>query len=156
MEKKNLLIFWAAVVTGVFLIACSAGKQMTAQADLPPAPKQVAPETHPEVDFSLSCIECHSTETPDQVEEWSAGMHGQVNVNCFVCHGDGIEEFYPSPTTERCVSCHSRYEVNFSAEKEASSCFSCHDGHTLKFHPSDTPGFGRLFPSQLPRVGKQI
>ena len=91
------------------------------------------PAKHSDVDFSMSCLECHTVETPDITADWEKGMHGQVNVGCFVCHGDGDVEFFPQPTTERCVSCHSAQEADYS-KIEASTCFSCHNGHTLTFH----------------------
>jgi len=90
-------------------------------------------EKHPEVDFSVSCTECHREATPEIVAQWENSKHGLVNVKCYVCHGDGEVEFSPKPTSDRCVGCHSRYEVDFS-KLAVKSCFSCHHGHTLKFH----------------------
>ncbi len=92
-----------------------------------------AEKKHPDVDFSVSCFECHQEVTPEVAETWSKSMHGQVNIKCFICHGDGQEEFYPKPSDTRCISCHSTKEVDFG-KVEATSCFSCHDGHALKFH----------------------
>ena len=88
---------------------------------------------HPDVDFSLTCLECHTDMTPAVVDEWQSGMHGEVNVKCYVCHGDGEVEFYPSGSDDGCIGCHSPQEVDFDAVP-VSSCYDCHNGHSLKFH----------------------
>ncbi len=90
-------------------------------------------EKHIEVDYSVSCMECHQEETPDQTNEWKESAHGKMNFGCYMCHGDGEEEFYPSPDSERCMSCHSDHEVDFE-KSSLNGCFDCHQGHTLKFH----------------------
>lgn len=90
-------------------------------------------EKHPEVDFTLSCLDCHRDMTPDITSEWEKGMHGQVNVGCFICHGDGEVKFYAKPGDDTCMTCHSAQETDFS-NLEVSNCFSCHNGHNLKFH----------------------
>lgn len=90
-------------------------------------------EKHSEVDFSLSCVECHQEVTPEITKDWQAGKHGIFKVGCFVCHGDGQERFSTKPTTESCVMCHSDYESDLSNTK-ATNCFDCHNGHKLKFH----------------------
>ncbi|NOY60235.1 MAG: hypothetical protein GXO75_15095 [Calditrichaeota bacterium] len=95
------------------------------------APK--ADEKHPEVDFSVGCVECHSEVTPEATAEWQHSKHGKFKVGCFVCHGDGEVNFKSKPDDESCISCHSDYEVDWSKSKEK-SCFDCHKGHTLKFH----------------------
>ncbi|NIX57620.1 MAG: cytochrome C [candidate division Zixibacteria bacterium] len=88
---------------------------------------------HPEVDFSLSCKECHKEMTPEVYQDWKSSKHGLMNYGCYMCHGDGQEEFYPSPGSERCVGCHSPQEVDF-AKVPVGNCYDCHKGHTLKFH----------------------
>lgn len=90
-------------------------------------------DEHPDEDFSVSCLECHSVETPEVAKAWTEGMHGLVNVGCFICHGDGQEEFFVSPSSDLCMGCHSSYEVKFE-KSDISSCFTCHNGHSLKFH----------------------
>ncbi len=91
---------------------------------------------HPAVDFSQSCVECHTEVTPDIVKEWKNSKHGKMNFGCYMCHGDGQVEFYPKPGTQRCISCHPEYGFDASKTK-ASNCFDCHQGHTLKFHKID-------------------
>ena len=93
-------------------------------------------EKHPDVDFSVSCVECHTEVTPDVVKDWKSSKHGEMNFGCYMCHGDGQQEFYARPGSQRCISCHPAYEVDFSKTK-ASNCFDCHQGHTLKFHKTD-------------------
>ena len=90
-------------------------------------------DKHPEVDFSISCVECHTEVTPDIVKDWRGSKHGMMNFGCYMCHGDGVEEFHAKPGTEKCISCHSGQEVNFS-KTPVNNCFDCHTGHTLKFH----------------------
>ncbi len=90
-------------------------------------------EMHPDVDFSVSCMECHQEVTPDVVKDWKSSKHGMMNFGCYMCHGDGQQEFYPQPTTEKCLSCHTGVPVD--ARKGGNlNCFTCHKGHTLKFH----------------------
>lgn len=90
-------------------------------------------ESHPPVDFDVSCKECHAETTPVVHEKWNEGRHGQVNVGCFVCHEDGVEDFRRVAPAESCRGCHdAQYESFVQSGQE--SCFVCHDGHTLTFH----------------------
>ncbi len=91
---------------------------------------------HPKVNFSVSCVECHTNVTPDIVKEWKSSKHGEMNFGCYMCHGDGQQEFYPRPGSDRCISCHGDHAVDFSKTK-ATNCFDCHQGHTLKFHKNN-------------------
>lgn len=88
---------------------------------------------HTEVDFTISCKECHSETTPDVYEAWKSSKHGLMNFGCYMCHGDGQEEFSPKPGSGTCVGCHSPQDTDFS-KLSVKNCFDCHDGHTLKFH----------------------
>lgn len=100
------------------------------------ADKQEKAVKHADVDWSISCMECHQQVTPDAVKEWKSSKHGMMNFGCYMCHGDGQVEFYPQPGTERCIGCHSGYEVD-SAKTGVKNCFDCHKGHTLKFHQKE-------------------
>jgi hypothetical protein len=93
-------------------------------------------EKHPEVDFTISCKECHKEANPTIYNEWAASGHGKMNFGCYMCHGDGIEEFSAKPASDHCISCHSDQEVDFS-QAQWNSCFDCHQGHTLKFHSNE-------------------
>lgn len=88
---------------------------------------------HIDVDFSLSCNECHIDVTPDIVADWKSSGHGRMNFGCYICHGDGEVEFYPVAFTEKCITCHSNNEEHLSEHKNR-GCFRCHDGHTLIPH----------------------
>lgn len=90
-------------------------------------------QKHAEVDFSISCVECHQETNPELTKAWYEGKHGLVNVGCFVCHDDGEVRFAPKPTSENCVACHSDYTTDAKGA-EIKDCFACHDGHHLKFH----------------------
>ena len=122
MQLKNVSIYkFLLVVLMSFLISFSLLAQKSDDVK------------HAEVDFSISCMTCHEEETPEITEEWQGSKHGMMNFGCYLCHGDGQEEFYPKPGTERCNGCHSGQEVDFS-KVPANNCFDCHQGHTLKFH----------------------
>lgn len=90
-------------------------------------------EKHPDVDWSLSCQECHTNVTPEIYKHWENSAHGQVGFGCYICHGDGQEEFHPKGQDVGCQGCHAEQLVEFEKTK-FSSCYDCHQGHTLKFH----------------------
>lgn len=124
MKIKIYVILIIGIVT--FLFACSQSSEVTLTSS--PLVTQ-----HPDVDWTISCTECHQDVTPEIVEAWSESRHGKVNFGCYICHGDGEEVFHAKGTDERCSGCHAGQEVNFEKTK-LKSCFDCHDGHTLKFH----------------------
>ena len=93
-------------------------------------------EKHPDVDWSISCNECHAEMTPEVFKAWENSSHGQVNFGCYICHGDGQEEFHAKGQDDGCQGCHAQQLVDFEKVK-AESCFDCHDGHSLKFHNSN-------------------
>lgn len=103
----------------------TAGVVSTALAD--------APAEHPDVEFDVSCNDCHAEETPEVYAAWESGVHGDVNIKCFICHGDGTETFTLKPPVETCRGCHDTAFPAFEASGQE-SCFSCHDHHTLQFH----------------------
>lgn len=119
---------YVILVIGIFafLFACSQSSEVTLNSR--PLVTQ-----HPNVDWTISCTDCHRDVTPEIVEAWNESRHGKVNFGCYICHGDGEEVFHAKGTDERCSGCHAGQEVNFEKTK-MSSCFDCHDGHTLKFH----------------------
>lgn len=91
------------------------------------------PEKHPNVDLSIGCQECHAQQTPNIFKEWKESKHGVMNYGCYMCHGDGVEEFAAKPKSERCTACHSGQTVDFT-KLQVKNCFTCHQGHSLKFH----------------------
>ncbi|KAA3661403.1 MAG: hypothetical protein DWQ10_04585 [Calditrichaeota bacterium] len=147
MDRKiSVLLIVLLSVALIASFSCSSSQQMAQTTKAPPAPK--APAKHTDVDFTQSCLDCHKSETPDVVAEWESGMHGEVNIGCYICHGDGQEEYYPEPNAETCVSCHSGY-VPVYPGTGVKDCFGCHDYHTLRFHPEDTGGFGDAGPQWM-------
>lgn len=118
MVRKEKFIWVLVIVLGVWLAAFAGEKKA---------------EKHAEVDFSISCVECHSDATPDIVKDWKGSKHGMMNFACYMCHGDGQETFAAKPGSDSCIGCHSGHEVDFSQVK-VKNCFDCHGGHTLKFH----------------------
>ena len=119
-----------SIIFRMFLIGIAASFILTSNIF---ADKDDTKAKHPDIDYTISCLECHQEETPVQTKEWQNSAHGIMNFGCYMCHGDGEEEFYPRPGSERCISCHSDQEVDFS-KTSLNNCFDCHQGHTLKFH----------------------
>ena len=154
--KMIFRLFFLSVLAAMLTAqSCSQTKPMrTADAEVAEAPapaaQQMVPQKHSDEDFSMSCFECHAEVTPEITEEWTAGKHGQLNVGCFICHGDGQEEFWAKPTGEQCATCHAGHNVDFSQMAGIENCFTCHGGHDLKFHPEKTGGFGTVLPQWLP------
>jgi len=116
------------LVIGLIIVSCC-----------PPETTTVTPEpittkvlvTHPDEDFtSMSCSECHADITPDIYNDWKESGHGKMDYGCYICHGDGLVEFYPTANTEGCVACHSNNEPHL-ARFEYGRCFECHDVHSL-------------------------
>lgn len=33
------------------------------------------------------CVDCHTVETPGAVADWKLSRHGQLGLDCSVCHG---------------------------------------------------------------------
>ncbi len=116
------------IILLAFIVAVSLAGNLTA------AEKKA--DKHPDVDFSISCVECHTEVTPKAVQEWKSSKHGMMNFGCYMCHGDGQEDFAARPGSDRCIACHSGQEVDFS-KTPVKNCFDCHQGHTLKFHQGD-------------------
>lgn len=90
-------------------------------------------DKHPDIDWTVSCVDCHTDMTPDIVKDWEMSRHGDVGFSCYLCHGDGQETFYAKGSDKDCLGCHAAQEVDFEKSNVA-SCFDCHNGHTLKFH----------------------
>ena len=69
------------------------------------------------------CVECHAAETPGAVADWRLSRHGEMGLDCSVCHGthtsvddvDGLRAVTP----ETCGNCHSNRVEQFSKGKHA-------------------------------------
>lgn len=123
----NILLAITVVIFVALIVSCGA---LTQSDTTPLATKAAKVATHPVVDFSLSCVECHEGVTPTITAKWSASGHGRVNFGCYICHGDGEETFAAKPGTDGCISCHSGSMEHLNSVGQT-SCFECHDGHTL-------------------------
>lgn len=87
---------------------------------------------HPDVDFTTSCVDCHSVVTAEIVEGWRQSKHGEHGHGCEMCHGVSMNDFQPKGAL-RCRRCHEKQRMLIS-RTSARTCFDCHDGHTLSFH----------------------
>ena len=90
---------------------------------------------HAEVDFTISCMECHAEVTPDVYEQWRESKHGIMNYGCYMCHGDGVEEFTAKPGMDGCNGCHADQIMKLESKESDSgkqTCYSCHEVHSLK------------------------
>ncbi len=70
-----------------------------------------------------SCVECHSSVTPGAVSDWKLSRHGQMGLDCSVCHGthasaEDVSELR-SVTPETCVTCHAERVEQFKRGKHA-------------------------------------
>lgn len=135
-ESVRVLALVALGLTG--LVACAHIGGASSVGQVAPAHAESS-VTHPDVDFDVNCRECHAETTPDVYARWHEGRHGQVNVSCFACHGDGIEKFRLVAAPETCRGCHDAQYQSF-VESDHESCFTCHDGHTLTFHSAYAEG----------------
>ncbi len=73
---------------------------------------------------SSACTDCHAQITPSIVTDWELSRHGQMWLDCAVCHGDGhtseqdvANVVIPTPAT--CEGCHKTQVEQFSAGKHA-------------------------------------
>lgn len=137
ITRTTLFLAGAVILAGA---ACASQSPQvapapSAEAAEVPAPPQEAQEArHPSVDLEdESCLDCHRRMTRIAVRSWEEGPHGEVNVGCYVCHGDGVEEFFLQPPSDICLSCHTNQAVDFERVPH-DGCFDCHGGHTLTYH----------------------
>lgn len=120
-------------------LACAAGAAPQADAPAPPerggvaVAEELAPQDrHPRVDFTVPCQDCHRRSDPEVVRDWEESLHGQQDVGCVVCHGDGQVHFEARPGDEHCATCHSA-TIADPQHAPVDRCFSCHDAHRLMF-----------------------
>lgn len=84
-----------------------------------------------DVDVKLECLNCHSTMTPDLVDQWGQSKHALDNVKCNVCHGEKTsEDFIARPQKERCRACHPDQVKTISESRmNRVTCSACHPIH---------------------------
>ncbi len=68
------------------------------------------------------CIECHTTVSPGQVQDWQASMHADNDVTCSICHGTKhttAEDYRKAelPSERVCASCHEEQFNSFQKGK---------------------------------------
>jgi hypothetical protein len=139
MRSKKTLLGLLVLPGLVVALSCATGP--APQAD-DPAPSHgvdmtAAPaatqDRHPRVDHRISCQDCHRTDDPEIVRDWEQSLHGQQDIGCYVCHGDGTVHFVARPSDENCAACHSATIADLQ-HAPVDRCFSCHDAHRLTFH----------------------
>lgn len=74
--------------------------------------------------YGEECITCHKKETPNIVSDWSLSKHGQVGVDCAVCHGSEhktMQDFAKAkiPTPDTCAMCHEQQVNQFKKGKHS-------------------------------------
>ena len=129
IQKISTLVVFV-IFSAILIMAC-ASEMAVKKAAEPQKLVSAEPEKHSEVDFTISCMECHQDVTPEAVAEWKESTHGKMNFGCYMCHGDGVEDFAPSPKMDRCEACHSGDEKCMTRTNDG-KCFDCHDGHSMK------------------------
>ena len=87
---KVILIFTS------ILLMISCGAELTTEKVGVPASISNSFIKHQDEDFSMSCSECHLDITPEIYADWQGSGHGKMNYGCYICHGDGDVEFYPT------------------------------------------------------------
>lgn len=128
IQKISFLVVF--VVFSVILVMACASEKAVQKATVAKELISAEPEKHAEVDFSISCMECHQEVTPEAYDAWKESSHGKMNFGCYMCHGDGTVTFASSPTVESCESCHTGHEACMI--NHADACYDCHDGHSMK------------------------
>lgn len=71
-----------------------------------------------------TCVECHSTETPNIVMDWKASKHAANGIECEACHRSEHTTAHDAeetglPTPDVCAGCHSDRVEQFKAGKHA-------------------------------------
>ena len=69
------------------------------------------------------CVECHSAETPGAVADWKLSRHGQMGLDCSVCHGTHESAAdvaaLRAVTPETCGNCHADRVEQYGKGKHA-------------------------------------
>ncbi len=128
IQKISFLVVF--VIFSVILVMACASEKAVQKTTLAKELVLAVSEKHADVDFSISCMECHQEETPEAYNAWKESSHGKMNFGCYMCHGDGEIEFAASPAVDRCEACHTVNEE--CTANNAGTCYDCHDGHSMK------------------------
>ena len=69
IQKISIFIIFI-IFSAILIMACAS--EMAVKKVSEPAPVvTLEPEKHADVDFTISCMECHLEETPEAVAEWN-------------------------------------------------------------------------------------
>ncbi len=84
----------------------------------------ISPGISDEADQEQTCLECHTNQTPNIVQDWKLSKHAENGIDCATCHqGDytsvHTREGSSLPTPQVCAQCHADRVEQFSAGKHA-------------------------------------
>jgi hydroxylamine dehydrogenase len=88
-----------------------------------------------------TCIDCHQGKTPNIVSDWQLSRHGQIGIDCSICHGsdhsaaaDATKAMIPTPDT--CAMCHDAKVKQYKSGKHAFAWASMKAMPTMHWQPS--------------------
>jgi len=87
-----------------------------------------------------ACVDCHSKQTPNIVEDWKQSRHSQAGVVCDTCHGsahttaaDAAKAQIPTPDT--CAQCHQDQVAQFKKGKHSMAWAAMEAMPTIHYQP---------------------
>jgi hypothetical protein len=92
--------------------------------------------------FSASaCIDCHQGKTPNIVSDWQLSRHGQIGIDCSICHGSEHSSAtdiakVKIPTPDTCAMCHDAKVKQYKSGKHAFAWASMKAMPTMHWQPS--------------------
>lgn len=90
--------------------------------------------------WAANCVDCHENVTPGIVTDWELSRHGQLGLDCSVCHGDGHTSATDVanagiPTPDTCANCHSARVEQFKSGKHAFAWAAMHAMSSIHLQP---------------------
>jgi hydroxylamine dehydrogenase len=88
-----------------------------------------------------TCVDCHKSVTPNIVTDWEISKHGQIGLDCAVCHGsqhdspDNVADVQ-IPTPDTCAACHAVQVEQYKAGKHALAWAAMKAMPTMHWQPS--------------------
>jgi hydroxylamine dehydrogenase len=88
-----------------------------------------------------ACVDCHKSVTPNIVTDWEISKHGQIGLDCAVCHGsqhdspDNVANVQ-IPTPDTCAACHTAQVEQYKAGKHALAWAAMKAMPTMHWQPS--------------------
>jgi hypothetical protein len=88
-----------------------------------------------------NCVDCHENVTPGIVTDWELSRHGQLGLDCSICHGDGHTSATDAanagiPTPDICADCHSAPVEQFKGGKHAFAWAAMHALSSVHLEPA--------------------